>query len=205
MSGWAGFGAQMRLAALRDKSDPPAAYRHQPQRGDGPQRLSISVACVRNSNMEEPTGGTHWSMGKRASVWFWRASAAGAEDLVAAGSACFCVDRSLGRRLLRRSSGSASCVGPKVARIAPTVGMHDARPLCSAGHAGSWRCLPGADAWCGWRTGLAPAGEGFDDGHMPTAAWAWWAVVRRFIEFGIGNRGRDAQQAAGKRQAVLAG
>ena len=50
---------------------------------------------------------------------------------------------------------------------------------------------------------MAPAGKGRDDGHVPTAAWAWRAMVGRFFRFGLLDRCSDAQQLAGERHGVL--
>lgn len=62
---------------------------------------------------------------------------------------------------------------------------------------------PGRWRWLRRRAGLAPAGEGLDDGHVPTAAWAWRAVIGRLVGFGFLGRCRHAQQSAGERHGVL--
>lgn len=73
------------------------------------------------------------------------------------------------------------------------------------GHAGSWRVL--SDRWCRLRrsAGLAPAGERFDDGHVPAATWAWRAMIGRFVGFGVGlfNLRGDAKQPAGQRHGFF--
>jgi hypothetical protein len=98
-------------------------------------------------NMEEPADGIRWSMEDTASVWFWRASAAGAVAFVAGGSAWFRVDRSLARRPLGRSYDPPPCAVAKVVRGALSARVH------GADHAGSWRPLPDADVWFRWRWG----------------------------------------------------
>nr|WP_235523366.1 hypothetical protein [Sphingobium sp. Leaf26] len=51
--------------------------------------------------------------------------------------------------------------------------------------------------------GLAPAGKGLDDGHVPAAAWAWRTVVGRFVGDGFHDWRGDAEQPAGERHGVL--
>ena len=42
---------------------------------------------------------------------------------------------------------------------------------------------------CRWRhTGLTPASEGLDDGHVPAAARTWRAVISGLVGFGLLDR-----------------
>jgi hypothetical protein len=53
---------------------------------------------------------------------------------------------------------------------------------------------------------LALAGravEGFDDRHVPVAAWTWRKMVKRLLGFGFLDRRSNAQQPAGERHGVL--
>jgi hypothetical protein len=50
---------------------------------------------------------------------------------------------------------------------------------------------------------LAPAGEGFNDGHVPAAAWAWQTMIGRLIGFGLLDLRGNAQQPAGERHGLL--
>ena len=50
---------------------------------------------------------------------------------------------------------------------------------------------------------MTPAGEGLDDGHVPAAAWAWRAMVGRFVRGGFHDWRGDAQQPAGQHHGLL--
>lgn len=50
---------------------------------------------------------------------------------------------------------------------------------------------------------LGSNGQSLNDGDVPTAAWAWRAMVGRFIRFGLLDRCSDAQQPAGERHGIL--
>src|ERR1700722_10081801 len=73
-----------------------------------------------------------------------------------------------------------------------------------AGRAGSQRISPGWRRVMRRRPGLAPTGEGLDDDHMATAAWARRTGVGRLFWHVVIGRCCDGEEFAGTREAGLA-